>query len=64
MGWFIVLCILYWLAVAGILLIGLIKLGVSSSKNEPVKPALRLIIISLVMLVIGVGACAAILTGM
>lgn len=64
MGWFIILCILYWLAVAGLLLIGLIKLGVSSSKKEPVRPALKLINISLVMLVIGVGTCAAILTGM
>ncbi|TCC87046.1 hypothetical protein EZ428_22875 [Pedobacter frigiditerrae] len=60
----IVLSIIYWLTAGVIFLIGLIQLIVKSSKNEPLKPALKLLIISIVMLVIGVGACAAILSGL
>lgn len=64
MGGIVVLCIIYWLAVGVIFLIGLIKLIIKSSKNEPLKPALKLLIISVVMLIIGVGACAVILGGL
>ena len=60
----VVLSIAYWLAVGVVFLIGLIQLIVKSSKNEPLKPALKLLIISIIMLVIGVGACAAILSGL
>lgn len=59
-----VISIFYWIAVAIIFLIGLVMLIVKSSNNLPLKPALRLLIISVVMLVIGVGACAAILSGL
>jgi hypothetical protein len=54
----VVLSIIYWIAVAIIFLVGLVMLIVKSSKNLPLKPALRLLIISVIMLVIGVGACA------
>lgn len=60
----VVLSIAYWLAVGVLFLIGLIQLIVKSSKKEPLKPALKLVIASVIMLVIGVGACALILTGL
>jgi len=60
----IVLSIVYWFAAGVLFLIGLIQLIVKSSRNEPLKPALKLLIISVVMLVIGVGACAVILGGL
>lgn len=59
----IVLSLLYWLVAGVVFLIGIIQLIVKSSKNEPLKPALKLIIASVIMLVIGVGACAVILGG-
>jgi len=60
----VVLMIIYWVAVAIMFLVGLVMLIVKSSNNLPLKPALRLLIISVVMLVIGVGACAVILSGL
>ena len=54
----VVLSAIYWIAVAIIFLVGLVMLIVKSSKNLPLKPALRLMIISVILLVIGVGACA------
>jgi hypothetical protein len=60
----IVLIILYWLVIGVLFLIGLIQLIVKSYKSEPLKPALNLLIISVVMLVIGAGACALILSGL
>jgi len=59
-----VLIIIYWVAVAIMFFVGLVMLIVKSSNNLPLKPALRLLIISVVMLVIGVGACAVILSGL
>ena len=59
-----ILSIIYWIAVAIIFLVGLIMLIVKSSKNEPLKPAIKLLILSVIMLVIGVGACAVILSGL
>lgn len=59
-----ILIIIYWIAVAVIFFVGLVMLIVKSSKNLPLKPALRLLIISVIMLVIGVGACAVILSGL
>ncbi|WP_316772111.1 hypothetical protein [Pedobacter frigiditerrae] len=60
----VVLSIAYWLAVGVVFLIGLAQLIIKSSKNQPLKPALKLLIISVIMLVIGVGACAVILGGL
>jgi hypothetical protein len=57
----VVISIIYWIAVVIIFLTGLVMLIIKSSNNLPLKPALRLLIISVVLLVIGVGACAAIL---
>lgn len=59
-----ILIIIYWIAVAVIFFVGLVMLIVKSSKNLPLKPALRLLIISVIMLVIGVGACAVMLSGL
>ena len=60
----VVLSLLYW-AVTGILfLVGLIMLIAKSSNNQPIKPGLRLMIISVIMVVIGAGACAVILGGL
>jgi hypothetical protein len=60
----VVLIILYWLVIGVLFLIGLIQLIIKSSKSEPLKPALNLLIFSVVMLVIGVGACALMLSGL
>jgi hypothetical protein len=57
----VALSMIYWIAVAIIFLVGLVMLIVKSSKNLPLKPALRLMIIAVILLVIGVGACAIIL---
>jgi len=56
--------LLYWAAVAILLLVGFIQLIVKSVKNEPLKPALRLLIIGVVLVVIGAGACAVILSNL
>lgn len=61
---FVVISVFYWICVAGVLLTGFIMLLVKSSKNLPLKPALRLLIIGVIMIVIGVGACAAMLSGL
>ncbi|MFD0939495.1 hypothetical protein [Pedobacter boryungensis] len=60
----VVLSLLYWIAAGVVFLISLIQLIIKSSNNKPLKPALRLLIISVIMLVIGVGACAVILGGL
>jgi bacteriorhodopsin len=59
----LVLSLVYWAAVAVIFLIGLIRLMVLLAKQQPVKPALILLLIAVIMLVIGIGACAAMLSG-
>lgn len=59
----IVLSLLYWAFTGILFLVGLIMVIAKSSSNQPVKPGLRLIIISIIMVVIGAGACAAILSG-
>ncbi|MBB5438425.1 hypothetical protein HDC92_002101 [Pedobacter sp. AK017] len=59
----VLLSVIYWIVVAVVFLIGIIKIIVASADNKPVKPALKLVIASVIMLVIGVGACAAILGG-
>ena len=60
----IVLFLLYWAAVAIIFVIGLIKLIIAASNGTPAKAGLRLLILSTIMVVIGAGACAFMLTGM
>ncbi|WP_157255682.1 hypothetical protein [Pedobacter sp. Leaf41] len=58
------LIIFYWLAVAVLFIVGLIQVIIRSSRNQPVKPGLILIIISVIMIVIGAGACAIILSNL
>ncbi|TCD11198.1 hypothetical protein EZ449_06825 [Pedobacter frigidisoli] len=58
------LFVLYWIAVIILFVVGVIQVIIKSSKNEPVKPGLKLIIASVVMLVIGAGACAVILSNL
>lgn len=60
----IVLSIIYWFAVVVIFLIGLIQLIIKSYNNRPLKPALRLLIIAVIMLVIGLGTCAVLMGSM
>jgi len=60
----VVLIIIYWIAVAVMFFVGLVMLIVKSSNNLPLKPALTLLIISVIMLVIGAGACAIMLSGL
>ncbi|MCZ4221999.1 hypothetical protein [Pedobacter rhodius] len=56
--------IIYWVVVVLLFLIGIIQLIIKSARNQPLKPALRLIIASVIMLVIGAGACAVILSNL
>jgi hypothetical protein len=60
MGLFIV----YWLVVALLFVIGIIQIIVKAANNQPVKPGLKLVIASVIMLVIGAGACAVILSNL
>ncbi|MEJ2883063.1 hypothetical protein [Pedobacter sp. GR22-6] len=59
----LVLSLLYWIAVGALFLVGIVKLLVAMGNNTPAKPGLQLLIISVVMLVIGFGACAAMMSG-
>lgn len=63
MGILILLMVVYWGAAVILFIAGIVQMIAKHSKNEPVKPGLRLFIISIVMLVIGFGACATILSG-
>lgn len=58
------LFVFYWIAVVILFVVGLIQVIIRSAKNESVKPGLKLIIISIIMLVIGAGACAVILSNL
>ncbi|PWS26549.1 hypothetical protein DHW03_17405 [Pedobacter yonginense] len=58
----ILLLFLYALTAIVLFIVGLIQVIVKSSNNEPVKSGLKLIIISVIMVVIGFGACAVILS--
>jgi hypothetical protein len=60
MGLFIV----YWVVVALLFVIGIIQIIVKAANNQPVKPGLKLVITSVIMLVIGAGACAVILSNL
>jgi hypothetical protein len=57
-----ILLMAYWAAVGIIFLIGLIKLIIAASNGGPAKSGLRLLIISIIMVVIGAGACAMMLS--
>ncbi|RYD78678.1 MAG: hypothetical protein EOP55_06565 [Sphingobacteriales bacterium] len=55
------LLILYGLATVVLFVVGIIMMIVASSNNASIKPGLRLLIASVIMVVIGLGACAVIL---
>ena len=56
--------IIYWLIVVVLFIVGVVQVIIKSVKNEPVRSGLRLIIASVIMLVIGAGACAVILSNL
>ncbi|QPH39157.1 hypothetical protein [Pedobacter endophyticus] len=56
--------IVYWVAVVVLFIVGVIQLIIKSAKNQPLKPALKLIIASVILVVIGAGACALILSNL
>ena len=56
------LLIAYWGAAGIIFLIGLIQLIVAASEGTSAKSGLRLLIISVIMVVIGAGACVMMLS--
>jgi hypothetical protein len=60
----IALLLLYWAAVAIIFIVGIIMMIVATANNKPVKPGLRLVILSVILLVIGAGACDIMLSGL
>jgi hypothetical protein len=60
MGIFIV----YWVIVVLLFFIGIIQIIVKATQNQSVKPGLKLVIASVIMLVIGAGACAVILSNL
>nr|WP_315423017.1 hypothetical protein [uncultured Pedobacter sp.] len=58
------LFIVYWVIVGLLFTIGIIQIIVKAAKNQSVKPGLKLVIASVIMLVIGAGACAVILSNL
>jgi hypothetical protein len=54
--------LVYWVAVGLLLLVGFIRLIVDAVNNKPLKPALTLLIIGVILIVVGAGACAVILS--
>ncbi|WP_029283201.1 hypothetical protein [Pedobacter sp. R20-19] len=58
------LIIIYWISVVILFIAGVVQVIIKSAKNESVKSGLKLIIISVIMVVIGVGACAVILSNL
>jgi glucan phosphoethanolaminetransferase (alkaline phosphatase superfamily) len=56
--------IVYWVIVALLFVVGIIQVIIKAVKNQPVKPGLKLVIASIIMLVIGAGACAVILSNL
>ncbi|MDQ0640721.1 steroid 5-alpha reductase family enzyme [Pedobacter sp. W3I1] len=61
MGGLFGLFIIYCLTAVVLFVVGIIQIIIKSSRNEPVKPGLKLLIISVIMVVIGFGACAVLL---
>ena len=56
--------IVYWVIVVLLFVIGIVQIIVKAAKNQPVKSGLKLVIASVIMLVIGAGACAVILSNL
>ncbi|MGQ7854776.1 hypothetical protein ACUN24_11070 [Pedobacter sp. WC2501] len=61
MGGLFGLFVIYCLTAIVLFVVGIIQIIIKSSRNEPVKPGLKLLIISVIMVVIGFGACAVLL---
>jgi hypothetical protein len=55
------LFIVYCLTAVVLFVVGIIQVIIKSSRNEPVKSGLKLLIISVIMMMIGFGACAVLL---
>lgn len=60
----VVLSVLYWIAVGAMLLVGLIKLIFQKRTAQNQSPGLKLVIASVIMFVIGGGACALMLSNL
>ncbi len=60
----VALSVLYWIVVGIMLLVGLIKLIFGKRTEQNQNPGLKLVIASVIMFVIGGGACALILSGL
>ncbi|MET4082009.1 ethanolamine utilization microcompartment shell protein EutS [Pedobacter sp. UYP30] len=58
------LFVLYWVIVVLLFVVGLVHVIVSSVKNQSTKLGLRLLIASVILLVIGAGACAIIMSNL
>lgn len=61
MGGLFGLFVIYCITAVVLFVVGIIQIIIKSSRNEPVKPGLKLLIISVIMVVIGFGACAVLL---
>ncbi|WP_316844218.1 hypothetical protein [Pedobacter psychrodurus] len=61
MGGLFGLLVIYALTAIVLFVVGIIQIIIKSSRNEPVKSGLKLVIISVIMVVIGFGACAVLL---
>ncbi|WP_344849252.1 hypothetical protein [Pedobacter jeongneungensis] len=58
------LFIVYWAVAVLLFIVGIIQMIIKAAKNKPVKSGLKLVIASVIMLVIGAGACAVILSNL
>lgn len=58
------LILLYWGATALLLVIGFVMLIVNAVANKPLKMALRMLIAGVILIVIGAGACAVMLSNL
>ena len=56
--------IIYWVIAVLLFVIGIVQVIIKAVKNQPVKSGLKLVIASIIMLVIGAGACAVILSNL
>jgi len=61
MGGLFLLLVIYVLTAIVLFVVGIIQIIIKSSRNEPVKSGLKLVIISVIMVVISFGACAILL---
>lgn len=56
--------IIYWVIAVLLFVIGIVQIIIKAVRNQPVKPGIQLVIASVIMLVIGAGACAVILSNL